>query len=185
MTLKSILVRTLVAAFLMLLWGMFFWGVLYDDVSVYRDHPDETLQRVAAALTESNLESGAYFYPWPRDTKEAAESWLAAHRQGPFFELHFSRAGVDPQSPKKLVLGALQYAFVSLLGTMLALLSGTRGARTFVLILLAGVMGTIFIQITRPLWFHLPWHYSLAHASFEVVSWALLAASIAFPGRRG
>jgi hypothetical protein len=35
-------------------------------------------------------------------------------------------------------------------------------------------MGTLFIRLGEPIWFHLPWQHTLGHGVYEVVSWLLM-----------
>lgn len=183
MTIRKLTTSVAVATFLLLVWGMAFWGVLYEPAAVYTDVDPAVATMLAEQLADSTLESGAYFIPWPR-TAAHADTWLANHRSGPFFELHFSREGVDPQSAEKFLLGSVQYLVVAALAAALLLLAGPLSSgRRFALVACAGLMGTTFIQLSRPIWFHLPWHYSLAHASFELGATLVLASTLTLINR--
>jgi hypothetical protein len=69
----------------------------------------------------------------------------------------------------------LHYLTVALLATWLLVMVRlpTYGARVLV-IFLAGLLGTNFITLGNPIWFHLPWDYALGNMLYEVVSWLLL-----------
>ena len=51
---------------------------------------------------------------------------------------------------------------------------GTFGSR-FMLVVLAGLMGTVLIQVGEAVWFHMPLDYVLGTMLYQVVSWLLLA----------
>jgi hypothetical protein len=51
--------------------------------------------------------------------------------------------------------------------------------RRFSLVLLAGLIGSVFITVGDPIWFHLPWDYARAVLLYEVVSWILLGSVVA------
>lgn len=52
--------------------------------------------------------------------------------------------------------------------------------RRFSLVLLGGLLGTLFITIGDPIWFHLPWDYTRGVVLFELVAWALLGGIVAW-----
>ncbi|MBI1879819.1 MAG: hypothetical protein HYR94_16620 [Chloroflexi bacterium] len=63
--------------------------------------------------------------------------------------------------------------------TPLTMTASTSFWRKFSVIFLAGLMGTIFIPLSDPIWFHLPWPHTIGNAVFEIVSWLLMGAVIA------
>ena len=114
--------------------------------------------------------------PLLTDTPEAFEEFVEHHKRGSFYKLSYIREGVDPQSPGKLLLGSLHNASVALMAVLLSLAVGpSRYAKGAGLVFLAGIMGTNFISVADPIWFHLPWDYTLGVLLYEIVSWALLA----------
>ena len=40
-------------------------------------------------------------------------------------------------------------------------------------------MGSLFIRVSDPIWFHLPWDYVLANLVFEGVAWMVLGTVLA------
>ena len=159
-------------------WGMLFWGVLYAPVGVFQANVVDSV--IIDALDVSGLETGTYLHPWPRDTVDAKEAWTAKHTEGPFFRLSYVREGVDPAYPWKLAFGVLHNFVVAAMATGLILLSGrgTFGSR-FMLVGLAGLMGTVLIQIGDAVWFHMPLDYVLGAVLFQLVCWLLLAGILA------
>lgn len=169
-------------ALAMVVWGMVFWGALYEPIGVFHD-TSPGIEHAAKAMQEVGVETGTYFYPWPRNTPETAAVWLEKHRAGPFFKLSYVREGVDPQAPVKMITGAAQNIGVALLALLLLRVSGAadRGARACILsILLAGGIGTLFIQVGDPIWFHLPWDYVLGSLIYEGGSWLALGLALAW-----
>lgn len=98
----------------------------------------------------------------------------------PFFRLAYVREGVDPASPRKLLLGALHYLTVALIAVAIGTFVASAGFRsTFAAVFLGGLLGSDFITIGEPVWFHLPWDYTRGVIVFEVISWLLLAVLVA------
>ena len=114
--------------------------------------------------------------PWPRDTAETFEEFVEHHKRGSFYKLSYIREGVDPQSPGKLLLGSLHNASVALIAVLLLLAVGPSGyAKRAGVVFLDGMMGSNFIYVADPIWFHLPWDYTVGVLIYQAVSWALLA----------
>ena len=163
-------------------WGMLFWGVLYDYVGAFQDLPPE-MEQAAQTLAAADVETGTYFYPWPRNTPEAIDVWLEKHRAGPFFKISYVREGVDPQTPGKILGGVGLYVLVALLATALLRLSGVNPSavgRSVAMVVLGGSLGTLLIQVGDPVWFHLPWDYVLGNLAFELTAWLILGLTIAW-----
>ena len=180
---QQIVLRGILAAFVgmiaLVVWGMVFWALLADPLGVFHKLPNDTT--VTETLLASDVATGTYFMPWPRDTPAAFDAFVAQHRVGPFYRLSYVRAGVDPNSPAKLALGTLHYLIVAILAVGIVLISdATRFARRFLLVLGAGLLGSIFITLGDPIWFHMPWDYTRAVLLYEMVAWVLLAVVVAW-----
>jgi len=176
------LLPPVMGALAMVIWGMVFWGALYEPIGVFHD-TSPGIEQAAKVMQEAGVETGTYFHPWPRNTPEAAATWLEKHRAGPFFKLSYVREGVDPQAPGKMLGGLAQNIGVALLALVLLRISGAaeRGARACILsVLLAGCIGTLFIQIGDPIWFHLPWDYVRGSLVYEGGSWLALGLALAW-----
>jgi hypothetical protein len=161
------------------MWGMTFWGWAYEVFGIFNKLPDDA--EMATLLEVNGTATGTYFFPWPRNTPETMAAFVAQHKTGPFFQVSYIREGVDPQSPGKILLGVAQYFCVSLVGVGLLRLSGAHAAsftRKFLVLVLAGLMGSVFIRLGDPLWFHLPWPHALGNAAYEIVAWMLMGAVI-------
>ena len=170
-------------AVVLVIWGMVFWGFLAPALGVFQALPDA--RGVTAALTDASTETGTYFMPWPRSTPEEFARFTAQHRSGPFYRLSYVREGVDPNSPLKIAVGIAQYVVVALLAVVLILAAGAPGFRArFAIVVLAGLIGTVFITVGDPVWFHLPWDYTAGVILYEVVAWVLLGLTTAAITRR-
>jgi hypothetical protein len=117
--------------------------------------------------------------PWPRDTPEAFRRFVAQHRSGPFYRLSYVREGVDPNSPGKILIGVLQYLVAAGTAVLItALASAPTFGRRFAILFLSGLLGSIFITIGDPIWFHMPWDHTVGVLLYEVVAWLLLAVIV-------
>ncbi len=186
MATRSMLVRwflpPVVGALALSIWGMAFWGFLYDPLDVFHDK-SPAIEEIAGALEDAGTQTGTYFHPWPRDTAPAMEAWLEQHRAGPFFKLSYVAEGADPQSPAKMARGIGLYLIVAALATVLlavARIPSDARVRSTGAVFLGGAMGTLLIQVGDPVWFHLPWDYVVGNLLFELVAWALLGAVVAW-----
>jgi hypothetical protein len=176
------LVAPIAGAAALTIWGMLFWGVLYDPLQVFHDK-SPAIEEAAGVLAQADTPTGTYFHPWPRDTAPAMEAWLAQHRAGPFFKLSYVAEGIDPQSPGKMLRGIGLYILIGFIATALlaiARLAPQARLRSAAAVFLGGVMGTLMIQVGDPVWFHLPWDYVAGNLVFELVAWAMLGAAVAW-----
>jgi hypothetical protein len=174
---KRVGLATLAGGLILVIWGMVFWAVVAPAMGVFQALPDAGT--VTTALTSSNTPTGTYFMPWPRGTSEEFQRFVAQHKSGPFYQLHYVREGVDPNSPTKIGIGVMQYLVVAFLTVMLVVISrGATFGRRFGVIVIAGLIGTLFITIGDPVWFHLPWDYTTGVLVYEVVAWVLLGITV-------
>lgn len=175
---RAAVIASVLGTIAILAWGMLYWGVLYAPVGMFQTNAVDSV--IVDALGVSGLETGTYVHPWPRDTVEARDAWMAKHAEGPFFRLSYVREGVDPESPWKLAFGVLHNFVVAVMATSLILLSGrgTFGSR-FMLVGLGGMMGTVLIEVGDAIWFHMPLDYIFGAVLFQLVCWLLLAGILA------
>jgi hypothetical protein len=161
----------------LVLWGMLFWGMLAEPLGVFHQLPNDTA--VTELLVADDAPTGTYFMPWPRATAEQFAAFVAQHQAGPFYRLSYVREGVDPNSPGKLALGCLHYLAVAAVAVGLVLVSRAASfGRRFSLVTLGGLLGTLFITLGDPIWFHLPWDYTRGVLLYELVAWALLGSIV-------
>ncbi len=177
-TARRALIAAIAGMVALVVWGMIFWGLLADPLGVFHKIPNDAA--VTATLLQGELATGTYFMPWPRNTPEAFESFVAQHKSGPFFRLSYVREGVDPNSPGKLLIGCLHYLIVAAIAVGLTMVSGSSSfGRRFAVVFGGGLLGSIFITAGDPIWFHLPWDYTRAVLLYELISWLLLGAIVA------
>jgi len=178
---RRALLAALAGTVVLVVWGMVFWAFLAAPLGAFRALPDDAA--VTRTLGESDVGTGTYFMPWPRDTRQAFERFVAQHRSGPFYRLSYVREGVDPNSPGKIVLGTAHYATVAILAVLLCSLArGASFKRRFGVVFLGGLIGTDLITIGDPVWFHMPWDHTRALLVYQVTCWILLAAVVAKVG---
>lgn len=176
--LRDFVLGTLAGTVVLVVWGMVFWAWLADPLGVFRVLPNS--EAITQLLVENETATGVYFMPWPRNTSESFARFVEQHRRGPFYLLSYVREGVDPQSPGKILLGTLHYATVALVAVLiLALARNNRYPHRFAIVVLAGLLGTNFITLADPIWFHLPWGHTLGNVLYELAAWVLLAAVVA------
>ena len=172
---KRVFLATSANTVALLLWGLIYWGVLYEPLNVFNDLPNQ--QSVAQLLQDNQTPTGTYFYPWPRNSTAAMADWLKNHIEGPIFRLSYVEVGVNPQSPVKLIIGGIHYFVVSLIGCWLLTLTGyslnTFGKRLLA-VFLAGSLGTLYIQLSDAIWLHLPWWHTLSQVLYDLVSWLIM-----------
>ncbi len=167
------------ATFALLLWGMLYWMFLFELTGVYATSLAGG-DAVAAALADAGAQTGTYFYP-PRHSPIPQETFVSAHASGPFFEVRYVDHGIDPQNPIKMLWGTLHHLLlVGMAAGILWLAAAPSAARRFGIVLLAGLLGTVFIQWGDPIWFHLPWDYALGITLYEGVGWVLVAGILAW-----
>jgi hypothetical protein len=138
-------------------------------------------EAVTAALIKAQVPTGTYFMPWPRDTPETFERFVAQHKSGPFYRLDYVREGVDPEALVKFVKGTVQTFFTALCGVIVAFLAGTATRlKRFYVVFVAGLVGSLYITVAEPVWFHMPWDYVRGVLCYQLVSWTLMAAVCAW-----
>jgi hypothetical protein len=106
MSIRRLLAVTTGTTVLLVLWGMLFWAIVAPRIGVFQQLPEQ--EQVTALLLKANVQTGTYFMPWPRDTPETFEKFVAQHRTGPFYRLSYVREGADPQSASKMLQGMLR-----------------------------------------------------------------------------
>lgn len=158
-------------------WGMVFWGFLAEPIEVF--HPLPNAPAITAALVNADTPTGTYFMPWPRASQEQFERFVARHKSGSFYRLSYVREGVDPNSTQKILMGCAQYLLVSFLAVVLLVVTEIPSFNRRVgLVFLSGLLGSAFITLGDPIWFHLPWDYTRGVLVYEIVSWFLLSVTV-------
>jgi len=78
------------------------------------------------------------------------------------------------------MVGTLHYATVALIAVLLATLVGPPRGRQLAAVVLAGLLGSDFITVGDPIWFHMPWDYTRGVLVYELVAWILLGLTAAW-----
>jgi hypothetical protein len=180
---RRLLLASLLAAAVMFLWGFLFWTVLMPAPRVF-SAPDDS-----AALSEALVtylpSSGTYVVPtWEGDEKQMAERF----ETGPVATIFFRRDGVRMMSPFTFVYGYLQLFVVCFLAAMLLYTTASAlpsyGSRVAVVLLL-GLAGTLFIELSQPIWWHQPWRFHLLNTLYAVVAWLLAGCVLGMLIKKG
>ncbi len=178
---RDVLVGGLAAAIAMFLWGFLFWGVGLLDPFAHTTPASQA--KLATSLQETLPETGVYFLP--DRTLNTPEEWAAIHQKGPIATVTVRTSGADPMAPSKLALGfAHMLAAALLLGTIMAISNRPNYLERLQLGALVGIAGTLFANLTQPIWFHAPWGYHLVNATYQLVAWFIAAAILAYFIRR-
>jgi hypothetical protein len=171
-----LLAGALAGTLVLVLWGMIFWGFLAGPLGVF--HKISNDRAVTQALEAGGITTGTYFMPWPRNTPETFAAFVAQHKSGPFYRLSIVREGTDPNSVRKIIVGCVHYFVVASIAVLLLLLTRQRTVwRRISTVLLAGMLGSVFITVADPIWFHMPWDYVRGELLYQVVAWLLLSVT--------
>jgi hypothetical protein len=171
-----ILYAAAVAAVVLLIWGYVFWAVLAVPDKAIRVLPAD--DALGAAIAKAAAQSGSYL--WCGDVKDngppaagAGNVLIRQYQGGPLAHLFYCSGehGVGPISTAargllQLFVAALLAAW--LLSTAMPALNSYASRAGFVLV--AGMFGTVLVNLGQPIWFHHPWYYHLVMAVFDCSS---------------
>lgn len=178
---RDMLIGSFVAALAMFVWGFIFWGVgLIDPFAHTSVESQATLSKAASDNLPSN---GVYFIP--DRTLEDPEAWAETHKKGPIVTVSILKTGADPMAASKLVMGFVHMLFVTvILGIIMMISNRPSFLERFQLGALVGLGGTVFANLTNPIWFDAPWGYHLINGFYQLVAWLIAAAVLAYFIRR-
>lgn len=178
---RSLFIGSFAAAFAMILWGFLFWGVGLADPFAHTTADSEA--RITTAITGELPKSGVYFIPDP--TLTTPEQWTERHEKGPIAMIVLRKSGNNPMALTKLVFGYVHMlAATFLLGTIMMISNRPSYGERLQLGILVGGAGTLFANLTNPIWFDSPWGYHLTHSIYQFVAWIIAAAVLAYFIRR-
>ena len=179
-----ILAGALLTAVLLMVFGFVFWMFLPIADKVMYPLPPAAVDAVVPQLTEMLDRPGLYMYPCPQEVQHAADPQAAQEEvskkflAGPLVQIMYRREGAEMMSPVTYAAGFAQFFAIALVAGLLLAQAGrgllTFGARLCV-VLLAGVLGVILIDLAGPIWFHHPWNYSLMLAGYHVANVLIVA----------
>jgi hypothetical protein len=176
---KQVLIGAAVCAVAMFLWGFLFWAATpLPYAMVMKVAPDELA--VGQKLKDLLPASGVYLIPSPASgvsTDEMGRRQLA----GPAAQIIFNRDGITMGAGT--FLAGLAHYFASALIVGLLLLAALPAAPTFgaraKLVFLAGLAGSVFSDLGKPIWWHYPWSYSVLDFSYDATIWLIGALILA------
>jgi hypothetical protein len=185
--LLRILIGSLLAAIVLMVWGAVIWVVSPVPHLLLRGVPNE--DAVAKTLNEQIPESGVYLFPWwtevegsPEAQQAAMDTVMEKHRRGPIGQIIFRKEGLDPMQPAGFVLGFAHF-FVSALIMSVLLVLALPGLHCYgsrlLFVFLAGLFAGWTVQLSDVIWFHHPPEYRLFLAGLDVTNWLLAGAVLA------
>jgi hypothetical protein len=178
---KKFVLGPVLAALAMFLFGAIYWMSPF---------PYKTLKTVAdnsgAALALAQIfpETGTYLIPGVNtDEKQVAELF----RRGPLAEVQFVKEGHEMMEPMVFLAGFVHYFVVSLLlAALLAMaassLPGYWSRVRFCA--LAGIVGSVLIDYSDPIWWHHPWAWHIVGSIYSIIAFTvagLVLAAFATP----
>ena len=178
---RDMLIGSVVAAIAMFLWGFIFWGVGLIDPFAHTTV--DAQQAVAKVLKDKFPADGVYFIP--DRTLQNADSWAESHRKGPIATVSILKTGADPMAASKMVMGFAHMLIATvILGAIMMISNRPSYLERFQLGALVGIGGTLFANLTQPIWFDSPWGYHLTNGFYQLVAWLIAAAVLAYFVRR-
>jgi len=178
-----------VAAAVLLAWGFVFWAVLPITGAVVHSLP--AAGEILPPLKKNVTSPGVYLYPaMPEDS--SADAWnrfAQDYRQGPLVHLFFRPKGDEPLGVPTYAQGFLQYFLTAFLAGTLVWLGGAAMrtfARRWAVVVVAGVMATIYSNLGQPIWLAHPWDYHGVVAVYEIIgalAMGVVVAAIVVPPR--
>ena len=175
---KPILTGGLLAAVVMFLWGFLYWSVSGISTRILHPVPDEL--SLAQKLAEVLPQSGGYLMPFPANT--STEEFLKRMASGPLVQILYTREGGDPMQASVFVFGFLHMlASALVMGLVLSRTAAALpgyGAR-LQLVVIAGLAGSLFANLGRPIWWHQPWDFHLMNFAYEITSWTFAGLVLA------
>ena len=178
---KNLLIGSLLAAVVLMVWGFVAWGLLADQLGIVRAIDNE--EAVMSTLRDQIPESGAYFFPmagFDRGTPAAVAAWEEAHTRGPVGFLTVRPPGIAPNMGKTMGLGLFHFFFSALLAGWIVKLAGLP---TYVdrakLIGAVGVFAAFALHLSGSIWWYVPWDYATYSLITTAIGWGLAGLVLA------
>jgi hypothetical protein len=172
-------IGALVAAFLMFMWGFVFWASGLIEPATHLTPEGEAA--ITDALRQHTSKHGLYFIP---DSANGTEAEVASRMaQGPFAKLHIKPTGATMGDPMVMGMGFLNmFVTAALIGILLTwtLPAAPGWFDRFKLVVLVGVIATWFGVMSEPIWWYHDWGTSSLFALFDLVSYAIAGAVMAY-----
>jgi len=181
---KQVAIGGVLAAVAVFLWGFAFWATPLSYNAFNHTSP-ETESQVAAALRSAGLADGAWQIPDPMAGGDAADM-ARRYADGPIVSMHIRNAGVPMMNPMVMLNGWLHMLVTF---SLLALL--VHGLRNrlptwrdrFRLVAFIGVIAAIYANLGNPVWFYQSWTHHGLIALYDLVSYLIAGAVIAWAVR--
>ncbi len=154
---------------------VFFWGFLFWGVLPMADGATETVrnQKALQSLLDAALpETGVYMLPFSDDPSDA--EFQALHTAGPIATIYFRKEGSEPMAASTFVMGYLHEVVVLFLMALMLKLAGLQSYAARVgVVFLGGLAGSLFAQLSGPIWWLQPWGMAVMNVFYESMAWLL------------
>jgi hypothetical protein len=176
------LIGIVLAAVVMFFWGFLFWTVSPLPKRIMKTAPDE--MALAQGLGAQLKDSGVYILPGMRE-REPESEYASRVKAGPLAWVIFRREGTEPLGATTFAAGFLHMlASVAIMAWLLGLAGPDTYAGRLGLTLVAGLAGSVFSNLGKPIWWIQPWDFHILNFAYDITSWALAALVLAHFVRR-
>ncbi|HSG27657.1 MAG TPA: hypothetical protein VLA34_04190 [Candidatus Krumholzibacterium sp.] len=178
---KKTITGVLLATVAVFIWGALFWSSPFPFrvTSIPADDAQAGL-----VLKENFPETGVYMIPGQHNDRETLEK---LYLSGPIAMVHIRHQGMSMNEPAYMLFGFLHIlAFMILSAGLLRMVAGSLGsyAKRVRFTMMVGLTGTVFIELTNPVWWSHSWPWYLVTSFYFIICWAIAGLILgAFMGR--
>ena len=170
---KKIILPSLLAAFVILVWSSISWMVVGWHMIDIFSLPDES---VVQQLDSTIDEPGIYVYPgYPEDQSEAGmKEWTDKHLTGPLFFMVYQPTGGDPMPAGMFIKGFILNfitAFIAAILLFMTLAQNPSFWRRVTFVTLLGVFAGFMYPFAEWNWWQYPLGYTLVNFADGILSW--------------
>jgi hypothetical protein len=176
---KRLILGSLLAAVAMFFWGFLYWAASPFTYQIMRPAPND--QALAKAIGEALPASGLYLLPHP--TQGTEEERTARFKAGPLLQVNLQKQGVDVVSGSVFFWGFVHMLLCSFLMALVLRIAAPAlpsFATRFQAAALAGLAAAAYSNLGKPIWWHQTWDYHLLNFGFDLGSWLLAGAVLAW-----
>jgi hypothetical protein len=178
----KLILGAILAGVVLMVWGFVTWGLFANVVNVVKPVPNEAV--VADAIRQNIPATGTYYIPWEgmEGSPEEKAAWEARHAAGPIVTLCVRKDGVSANMGPVMIKGFVHFVVSAFLAALLLRMAApalpTWGKRVG-LLTVAGVFGSVAMQMSPSIWWYAPWGFTLFNMVATVSGWILAALVLA------
>ena len=174
------LIGVVLGAVVMFFWGFLFWQVSPLPKQIMKTAPDETA--LAQALVAELKDPGVYVLP---GMGQPEAEYTTRVKAGPLAWVIFRREGTEPVSGSTFLAGFVHMLVsCAIMAWLLGLAAPPTYGGRLTLAVVAGLAGSVFSNLGKPVWWIQPWDFHVLNFAYDVTSWALAALVLAHFVRR-